>query len=204
MFDASGNPIHFSLVKTTDASAEPLTAAELKTAMRFDASTEDTLIDSYIKAARQAVENASRRALINTTFTMTLDIAPAGRGAIWLPIAPVSSITSIKSFSTADVESTVSSSVYRLDSSSLPARIVLKDGQEWPTGLRPENALQVIFVAGYGAAASNVSDVGLIHAVRLLAGHWFMQREPVVIGQSVAELPLAYDALIAPHKVPWL
>jgi len=203
MFDASGNLIHFTIVKTTDAAAEPLTAAELKTALKIDVSTDDTLIEAYIKAARQTVEFATRRALINTTYTMTLDSAPTGRGAILLPVAPVSSVTSLKSYATDDTESTVSSSVYRLDASSIPARLVLKDGQSWPTGLRPQNALQVIFVAGYGAASSNITDTGLIQAVRLLATHWYEQREPVADG-DMKEVPMAYQSLINPLVVPWL
>jgi len=202
MFDASGHPIHFSLVRTTDAAAEPISTADMKLALRVDVSTEDALIDSYVKAARQKVEIDTRRALINQTWTLTLDKAPSNRAPIWLPIAPVSAVTSIKSFSVADVESTVASTVYRLDTASLPARIVLKDGQSWPSDLRPENALQVTFTAGYGAAGSNVTDVGLIQAVRLLTTYWYEQRIPV--GEAMAELPLAYWSLINPLVVPCL
>lgn len=204
MLDASGCPIHFSLVRSTDATTEPISTEDLKLTVKIDTDADNALMDAYVKAARQQVEIDSRRALITQAWTMTLDQAPANRGAIWLPIYPVISITSIKSFSTADAESTVATSVYRLDASSLPARIVLKDAQDWPTGLRPQNALQIIFSAGYGAAASDISDTGLLQAARLLAAHWYRQREPIVIGESVSTLPLAYDALIAPHRVPWL
>lgn len=201
MVDAFGRPIHFSITRTTDASVEPLTTAEAKLALRVDVSTDDALIDSLVKAARQKVEGDTGRALVNQTWTMTLDKVPSG-AAILLPISPVSSVTSIKSWSVADVESTVSSTVYRLDTASVPARIVLRDGQDWPGDLRPENALVIVFVAGYGAASTNIADIGLIQAVRLLVSHWYEHREAVGdFGEAVA---LAYDALIAPHKVPWL
>lgn len=204
MFDASGNPIHFTVDRTTDASAEPLTTAEAKLALRVDVSADDTLIDAYVKAARQKVESDTGRALISQTWTMTLDRVPANRGAILLPVAPVSSVTSITSYSTADASTVLSTSAYRLDIASVPARIVLKENQDWPSDLRPQNALSIVFVAGYGAASSNVKDVGLIHAVRLLVAHWYEQRTPVNVGNIVNEIPLAYDALIAPHKVAWL
>lgn len=204
MRDAFGQPIHFSIVRTTDATVEPLTTAEAKVFLGQGISTDDTLIDSFVKAARQKVEADTGRALVNQTWTMTLDKAPSNRCPILLPINPVSSVTSITSYSTADASSTVATSVYRLDTSSLPARIVLKDEQEWPTDLRPENALSIVFVAGYGAAATNISDVGLIQAVRLLMSHWYEHREAVNVGNIVTEVELAYSALIAPHKVPWL
>lgn len=203
MFDAFGRPIHFTFVRTVDAAAEPIITADLKLALRVDHSTEDALIDQYGKAARQQVESDTRRALITQTRVLTLDSAPANRWPIWIPVAPVTAV-SLKSFSTADIESTIETSVYRLDTSSLPPRIVLKDGQSWPSDLRPENALQATITAGYGAAGSNVTDVGLIHAVRLLATFWYEQRSPVNIGNIVNELPLAYRALINPLVVPWL
>lgn len=202
MRNALGEPIHFSLLRSTDASAEPFSTAEAKLILRVDTSADDAVIDRIVKAARQKVEADTGRALINQSWTLTLDAAPAGRHAILLPIAPVASITSIKSYATDDTESTVSSSVYRLDSDSLPARIVLKDNQSWPSGLRPENALQVIFVAGYGAAGSNVKDTGLLQAVSLLMAHWYEHREAV--GELTDEIALAYRALIGSHVVPWV
>lgn len=203
MFDASGSLIPFTLVRTTDAIVEPLTTGEMKASLKIDVSTDDTLIDAYIKAARKTVEVATRRAMLTQTYTMTLDVAPSKRAAILLPVAPVTSLTSIKSYSPTDGESTVAATVYRLDTASLPARVVLRDGQDWPTGLRPQNAIQLIFVAGYGAASTDVSDTGLIHATRLLATHWYEQREPIVLG-AAQEVPLAYRALIDSLVVPWL
>lgn len=202
MRNALGEPIHFSLVRSTDASVEPFTTAEAKLILRVDTSADDAVIDRIVKSARQKVEADTGRALITQSWTMTLDAPPAGRNPILLPIAPVASITSIKSYATDDTESTVSSSVYRLDSDSVPARIVLKDNQTWPSSVRPENALQVIFAAGYGAAGSNVKDTGLLQAVSLLMAHWYEHREAV--GELTDEIALAYRALIGSYVVPWL
>jgi uncharacterized phiE125 gp8 family phage protein len=215
MRDVFGAPIHFGLTRTTDASVEPLTLTDVKAQLRVDGTAEDDLLTAYIKAARQMVEAETGRAFINQTWTLTLDSPPrrsgsgywtepfsasgVRRGAIALPIAPVSSVTSIKAFDAADAETTVSASVYRLDTSSTPARIVLKDGQDWPSGLRPQNALSVVFVAGYGAAAANISDQALVMAVRLLVAHWHANREAV--GDVGDEIALAYKALLAPLKV---
>ena len=37
-------------------------------------------------------------------------------------------------------------------------------------------------------------------AVLLLIGHWFANREAVLSGTVAVELPLAFDALVAPHR----
>jgi uncharacterized phiE125 gp8 family phage protein len=204
VFDANGDPIRFTLNRTSDAAAEPLTTALAKSHLRVSSSDEDTLIDAYVKAARQKVETDTGRALINQTWTLSMDATPSGCAPIRLPIGPVSSVTSIKSYATDDTETTLSTDVYRLDVAGPHARVVLKDGQSWPTGLRPQNALLVTFVAGYGASASNVTDVELIQAVRLLVGHWYATREPIAIGMSAAPIDLTYQALIAPFRLEWV
>jgi len=205
VFSACGLPIHFGLTRTTDAAVEPITVAEMKVHLNESSDAFDGLILSYLTAARRKVESDTGRALVNQTWTLSLDRAPAGGRPIILPIGPVVSVTSITEYSTADVSAVVATSVYRLDSSSVPARIVLKDNQSWPSGLRPENALAVVFVAGYGTTAAAVSDTPLVQAIYLLVGHWYMTREAVHVGnEQIASVPLGYQALIGGYKVPWL
>ncbi|MDI5890608.1 head-tail connector protein [Halomonas rhizosphaerae] len=45
-----------------------------------------------------------------------------------------------------------------------------------------------------------VLDDDLTTAMLLLIGHWFENREAVVIGSSPAELPMAVEALISPYR----
>jgi uncharacterized phiE125 gp8 family phage protein len=54
------------------------------------------------------------------------------------------------------------------------------------------NAVEIVFTAGYGAAASSV-DGDLIQAVKLLIGHWFANREAV--GDVGAEIAFSYNAI---------
>lgn len=200
MFDAYGVPVHFGLALTTDAAAEPLTLAQVKSWERIDHTADEDDLNALIKAARLRVEGDTSRALVNKTFTLTLDKVPTDN-IITLPIGPVSSVTSIKSYSTADVESTVASSVYRVDTSSVPGRIVLKDGQVWPTGLRYQNALSILFVAGYGANAAAITDTPLIMAMRLLIEHWYANRGAVVVGAVSQEIALGYNFLIRDYII---
>ncbi len=205
-FWAIGSPAwsnHFGLTLTTDAAAEPITLADAKLWLRIDDSASDTDVAALILAARKKVEADTSLALINQTITMTRDTPPYGRRPWLLPIGPVSAIGSIKSYAADDTESTVDSSVYRLDTSSMPARIVLKEGQSWPTSLRPENGLAAVFTAGFGASAANV-PANLIMAMRLLIENWFANRGVAVVGALSMELQQGYESLIGPMRLPGL
>jgi uncharacterized phiE125 gp8 family phage protein len=56
-------------------------------------------------------------------------------------------------------------------------------------------------VAGFGDAAEDVPSA-IRHAIKLLVGGWYENREESVIGVSVASLPvsLAAESLIAPYR----
>lgn len=45
-----------------------------------------------------------------------------------------------------------------------------------------------------------VLDDDLTTAMLLLIGHWFENREAVVVGSTTSELPMAVEALIAPYR----
>lgn len=53
---------------------------------------------------------------------------------------------------------------------------------------------------GEPVEAGLVLDDDLTTAMLLLIGHWFVNREAVVIGSITAELPMAVQALIGPYQ----
>jgi uncharacterized phiE125 gp8 family phage protein len=198
ILDALHQPIHVGLTLTTGPTEEPVTLGLAKQWLRVSADDQDAIIAALITAARQKVEDDTGYALFTSTYTYAIDQAPAG-GIITVPIAPLASVTSITSYSTADVSAVVAASVYRVDIQSVPGRIVLKDGQAWPTGLRPQSGLVVVCVAGHATIAAIPEP--LVQAMRLLISQWYEQRESVIVGTTASEVPLAYDALIAPYRL---
>lgn len=46
--------------------------------------------------------------------------------------------------------------------------------------------------------------IELEQAQLLLIGHWYENREAVVVGSSVADLPFAVEALAGPYRLPTL
>jgi uncharacterized phiE125 gp8 family phage protein len=104
-----------------------------------------------------------------------------------------------------NVATVVSTDTYRLDTHSMPPRLVLNDNEVWPstTNLRTTSGLIATLTCGYGAAYTAVTDVELLHAVRMLMAHWYENRAAVEVGGADATVPLGYDYLIEPLIVPF-
>lgn len=163
----------YRYVVTVEPTEEPIALAEAKVHCRVDHDDENDLITSLIVSARQWAENETRRRLVNTTLRLSMDCFPE---VIRLPGGKVSSVTSITYTDTNGDSQTLSSSVYTLDSDSEPARIVQAYGQFWPAIRYVPNAVKATYVAGYGAAASNVPD-GIRSAIKQHVLYSF-NREP--------------------------
>lgn len=184
---------------TSAPGSEPITTADMKDHLRVDISDDDDYIGALITAARVTAENTSWRKFITQTLAGGLMRWP-GDNVITLPWLPVQSVTSIAYVDDDGNNNTVDSSVYGLDTKR--GLIYLNDDQEWPTtALRTYDPITVTWVAGYG---NDVEDVPApyVHAMRLLVGHWYENREQVVAlaGISMAELPLAAQWLLSMDK----
>ena len=185
----------------TAPAAEPVSTSEAKAHLRVDTTADDTYIGTLITVARQNVESHLRRALISQTWEVVLDAFPAG--VIRLPKPPLASVTSIKYTDDEGNESTYSSDNYVVDSDTEPGRVVLKSGQTWPAvTLAAANGVRVRYVAGYGAAGSNVPQA-IRQAILLVIGSLYENREDVLVAQgvSIGVLPFGVVALLAPYRI---
>lgn len=190
---------HYNLTLQTAPTIEPVTRQEAKDFALIEHTADDGLIDTYIKAATDYVEDVTGRQLINATYDLRLDTFPA---EILVPKPPLSSVTSITYTDSDDSSQTVATSVYQSDIYSVPGRIRPKLNQSWPTDVKDDtyNVIAVKFVAGYGAAASSVPEQ-LKQAIKLLVSHMYTFREPIVAGTTPQHVPMAFDALIGQFRV---
>lgn len=163
-----------ALTLTTGPAIEPVTLTEAKEHLRVDIEDDDSLILTYIAAARRNVESWLHRALINQTFTLKLDEFPS---VIRLPRPPLSSVTSIQYIDDDGVEQTVSSSVYTVDTDSTPGLVYEAYDQDWPSDLRGiANQITVTYVAGFGADAADVPET-IRAGILMLAADLYEHRE---------------------------
>lgn len=186
----------------TTAPAALLTTAVAKTHARITVSTDDTYVDLLIAAATQAVENWTGRSLLHTVWTWTLP-------GWWardehLPRGPLYTVTHIKYLDNDGVQQTLAADQYALmyaGADKHPGLIVPAYGVAWPSHRYQENAIEVRYTAGYHASAAASVPQLLVHAVKLLIEHWYNNRQPVVTGTIVADLPFGIADLLAPYKL---
>lgn len=188
------------LTITTQPSEEPVSTAELRSHCRIDITDENTLLDTYQKAARITCENLTRRAFVTTTFKLTLDCFPSGWigpcnwNPIWLPRADVIAVTSITYVDTDGTTQTLASNQYQVTTGH-PAKVTPAYGCQWPVTRTQPDAVNVTFTAGYGAASAVPENIKL--AIKHLVSHWYNNRSKVEVGTIATEIPWTCEALLA-------
>ena len=184
----------------TPSTSEPVTVADLRDHVRGVAD-DNALIEAMGKAAREYVETVTHRTMKPTKYRLSLDCFPP---AFELPRSPLLNSTThpVALSYLADGGSTyttVSSALYHIDAEAEPGGIYLKANQRWPdVTLETRNSVRVDFYAGSTGEPPEVMK----HAVKLLVGHWYENRESVVVGAVGRSVAKTVDALLWSARVP--
>ena len=134
---------------------EPVTLAEAKKHIELadDDNAHDAHLLRLITAAREQVEHDCGVVLATGSFTLALDDFP-GETEIYLPVRPVTSITSIVYTLENGSTATMSASDYLLDNNEPEPEITLAYLADWPTARGEPNSVTITFVAGYATQAA--------------------------------------------------
>ena len=179
------------LARTTDPTEEPVSVVQLRGHLREDSTDQDDQITSYIQAAREELEERTRRGFVTQSWTLKL---PCFSDSIILPRAPLQSVTSITYIDEDGASQTLASDQYTVLASTLPGRIIPAYDVTYPTHRAQTDAITIEYVVGYGAASSVPERIK--QAIRLLAAHWYENREAVITGTTAALVPLAVERLV--------
>ncbi len=190
-------------VQTVAPSAPLLTLDEVKRHCRVELPQpdDDAVLNGLMLAATAYLDGYSGvlgRALINQTWRINLSCWPACR--LRLPFSPVSSIVSIKYYDAANVQQALSAANWSLleDARSPYAGWALN--ASLPSLYERADAIEVLFVAGYGATADTVPEAIRV-AAKILIATWFENREASVVERATLEkLPFSVDALLSPFR----
>ena len=166
-----------------------------KNHVRAEHGDDDDLVISAAAAAWSYVERVTWRQLITATLKLHLDRFQILKcGTILIPRSPLQSISSIGYTDTdGNPQPLVANTDYQVDANAEPGRIRPAYGTSWPTARREYSSVEIEFVAGYGTTAAEIPDLAL-HAVRLLIGDFYENREPS------AKKWETVDALLAPIR----
>ena len=158
-----------------------------------DDGSQNSVLESYLRAALSAIESRIGKAIFERRFQWTV-FAWNDSGRQGLPIAPVSAIESLKIVNATGAETVVNPSTYQLVRDTMRPSIIASGGgfPNIPGGGHADLTL----LAGYSAVWSTI-PTDLQQAVLLMAAHYFENRQ----GEANAtDLPATVLALIAPYR----
>lgn len=194
-----------SLKLTTAPAEEPITKANAKIKLGIASAdtASDSQLDWMIPAARRWVEQRTGRALITQTWQLYLDSFPnaTAKNVINLPLGNVQSITHVKYTAQDGTVTTINAADYQTDLVSNPARLMPSyTAGSWPTPRSNTfNAVEVQFVAGYGAAAAVPADI--VEALYRIVGHWLNNQAALENGVTVTRVPYAVQEMLWPYII---
>lgn len=179
-----------------------VTLVEAKMQSRIEDDEQDQLIVDYILAATDMVDAEFGElgvALTTQSWRLSLPCFP-GSGKIILPVPPVQSVTEITFFDAENAEQTLSPSAYTMTAKSDHGCVDLVAGQSWPATYARDDAVQVVYTAGYGDSRGDVPN-GIRQAIRMIVAHWYECRE-AASEKEMSSLPLGVHSLLMKYRVP--
>ena len=182
------------IIDVTPPNIEPVTLDELKAHARIDDDNDDAGLETYLTAARRAVERRTRTRLMNQVVEFVRDDFPLYRRDMGLLIGNVRSVDSVKYRDSDGDETTMSTDDYNVAVDVAPA-VVRTNRRVWPTvSADHPRSVRVRMTVGYEMTAQVDRTVKI--AVMMLAAHWYENREPVLKTSGAAILPVGIDSLL--------
>lgn len=160
--------------RITDAAVEPLSVDQAKRHLRedLDDAGNDEDIAAMIVAARMAAEDRLQRALVQSTWRLTLDAFPA---VIELAMGRIISVDSVQYVDADGALQTLDTAAWLADLTSEPGRVVPAYGLSWPATRAEPGAVRVTYKAGYGTTAAAV-PAPVVHWIKLALTDLYEQR----------------------------
>ncbi|WP_319528981.1 head-tail connector protein [uncultured Cohaesibacter sp.] len=176
----------------------PISLDEAKDHCRVGGADHDSTIEALIEAAVGYLDGYTGvlgKCLMPQTWAQEFDC--------WqdfpLCLGPVTELQSISYFDRDGTEQALNVETVRIERRVIETVAALKPGKSWPDDADfGEGLITVTWKAGYVDAAS--VPPAIKHAMKLLIGHWFENREAVIVGSINSNLQLAVESLIAPHR----
>ena len=184
-----------SLVTAPTSTAVSL--SEAKTHLRIDSdfTADDTYISTLIDVATNMVEEFTRTRVMAQTVLISFD---QFYDVMNLQLGGVTSITHVKYFDTNNVEQTLSATEYAVDLKNKPALLYEAEDGNYPDTYEKPNAVKITFVVGEASASDVVAAIK--HAILIIVGRYYENRQDVVTGTIATELPLMVNHLLTPYR----
>ena len=179
----------------TGPSSEPITLGEAKLYLRVDDSTEDALITAIITAARRKFENDTYHYLMPQTWELYLNQNEINAEQISINKSDITAISSVKYYDQSNTQQTLSTNDYQTAIQGRPYSIQLTTVPQVYNRLE---AMVIRFTLGYTNAAAVPEDIKT--AIKTLIGTLYENRQTVVTGTQVNEVPDTYKFIMENYR----
>ena len=179
----------------TDVVNEPLSLDDVKDVLNLDDEcTEfDDLLFAYITAAREMVEAQTNYKLGVATIDC---IYERFRPELWMEVANIATITYVKYYDGDNTLTTLAAADYETDLVSFPARIRPVYASTFPDTYTRYDAVTIRVVT------SGEYPAPLLTAMKMIIGHWYENRQDVVVGHTSTEIPQTSQFIMDIYKLP--
>jgi uncharacterized phiE125 gp8 family phage protein len=167
-----------------------LSVADFKAEHRIRHSVEDARIQDCIKEAYYRLDGpagALNRAILTQSWKGVVDRFD---DYIELPLPVLQSVTQIRYRDTDGTWQVLSTSYYGVDLYGLFGTIYRKKDQAWPAVYEEPGSVEISFTAGWGTGANVLAAAnGIRKALKLLAGHFYLNPSPTFVEPRLVEVP---------------
>jgi uncharacterized phiE125 gp8 family phage protein len=166
----------------------------LKLACKLDPtdSAEDSILQIWIQAAREIIENKCGRSFITQTRQIILDCFHWFE--IELTFGKVQSVVSIEYYNSDNALTTLDPSEYYVDMSGDIARV--RPVNAWPGTYNRPAAIKITYTAGYGDEPESV-PAAIRSAIIMRTASLYENRQTVISGTNAMIVPEGEDSLLS-------
>ena len=186
----------------TPPTEHPLSVADAKLQLRID--PEDTDQDAHIgklcASAHRKIEHELGYPILQQTRQTHLSGFPVG--PIWLGGGAGLDVDALHYVDGTGTLRLILPTDYVVDAISRPATVAPAPTKTWPSTQRRAGAVQIDWTAGWENPAAVPED--LVHAMKLLVGHWDQNREAVIVGTISSEVQIALEDILRPFRLPFI
>jgi len=194
-------PLQHRIELITPPASDVFTISDLKEHLRVEHDDEDQYIYSLMSAATSFVDvtGALGKALINQTWGEWIGPNPR---TVLLSLGPVQSVDAIKYYDADNNLQTSTLSQFWILGTAGQTTVTPKTGYKWPTTFNRDDAIKIEYTIGHGTSGSSIPQA-VRHAMLMLIGHYYENRENELIGTISKTLPFGFEDLINSQRSSW-
>lgn len=185
------------IVTPPDGHPVSIAAAKLQLQIEDEYTDLDAHIGSLCAAAHRKLESELGYPILRQTRQTQLHRF-CGADPVWLGMGHDLQVDAVSYVNTAGVTQPLASTAYLIDAVSQPRALWPAYQTNWPDVRPGPGAVKINWTAGWAKASDVPED--LIHAMKLLIGHWDQNREAVINGSISTAVQLTWDDLLFPWR----